>query len=256
MFASSPITAITRSAPFAASTACWKAASACAGACGAFFGPGTNASNIEGTCRRISGPGAWAILAAGSFARRPSSTVTAAGTWPKTVHEPSVSARESARGPITATLDRVFGSGSVLPSLRSSTIDRCAARRASAQCSGSERTDATLASSAYGLSKRPMRTFTARTRLTASSRRAVGTAPSFTSRARCSGKTPLAISMSSPARSARRAASGRSFAKPIVRRFPTPIASLTTKPGKAHSSLSTSVSSQRFAAAGTSLRSM
>ena len=109
MLASSPITAITTSAPFAVSTACWKAASASSGVCGGFFGPGMNWSNIDGTWRRISGPGAWAIFAAGSFARRPSSTVTAAGTWPNTIHEPSVSALESARGPITARLATVFG---------------------------------------------------------------------------------------------------------------------------------------------------
>ena len=95
-----------------------------------------NWSNIDGTWRRISGPGAWAIFAAGSLARRPSSTVTAAGTWPNTIHEPSVSALESARGPITARLATVFASGSGFFSFRSSTIDRWAARRASARCAG------------------------------------------------------------------------------------------------------------------------
>ncbi len=142
------MTAITTSAPFAASTACWKAASSCSGVCGGFFGPGTNWSNIDGTWRRISGPGAWTTFAAGSFARRPSSTVTAAGTWPNTIHEPSVSALESARGPITARLETVFASGSSFFSFRSRTIDRWAARRASARCAGSARTEATLDSSA------------------------------------------------------------------------------------------------------------
>ena len=73
--------------------------------------------------------------------------MTAAGTWPKTIQEPSVSAFESARGPITARLVRVFGSGSALPSFRSSTIERWAARRASFRCAGSVRTDSTRASS-------------------------------------------------------------------------------------------------------------
>ena len=48
MFASSPITAITTSAPFAASTAFWKAASDSACVCAGFFGPGVKASKNEG----------------------------------------------------------------------------------------------------------------------------------------------------------------------------------------------------------------
>ncbi len=70
-------------------------------------------------------------VAAGSFALIPASTVTAAGTWPNTIHEPSVAGFESASGPITATFLREVGSGSVLASLRSRTIVRWAARRAS-----------------------------------------------------------------------------------------------------------------------------
>ena len=58
MSARSPMTAITRSAPRAVSTAFWNAASASAGVCGGFFGPGMRVSKNEGTSRRISGPGA------------------------------------------------------------------------------------------------------------------------------------------------------------------------------------------------------
>ena len=57
MLASSPITAITRSAPRAVSTACWNAASACSGVWRGFFGPGMKSSKKDGTWRRISGPG-------------------------------------------------------------------------------------------------------------------------------------------------------------------------------------------------------
>ncbi len=48
MSSSSPITAITVSAPRAASTAFWKAVSASAGVCAGFFGPGVNASKNDG----------------------------------------------------------------------------------------------------------------------------------------------------------------------------------------------------------------
>ena len=48
MLASSPITAITTSAARAASTAFWKAASASAGVCAGFFGPGVKASKNDG----------------------------------------------------------------------------------------------------------------------------------------------------------------------------------------------------------------
>ena len=58
MLASSPMTAITTSAPFAASRAFWNAASESAADCGGLFPPGNIASNIEGKSRRISGPGA------------------------------------------------------------------------------------------------------------------------------------------------------------------------------------------------------
>jgi hypothetical protein len=62
-----------------------------------------------------------------TFARIPSNTVTALLTSSAKVHEPRMSRLESANGPITAT-DETFGSllvsGSRLPSLRSSTIER------------------------------------------------------------------------------------------------------------------------------------
>ncbi len=122
-------------------------------------GPGTKSSKNDGNIRLISGPGAWTTLAPGSLARIPSRTVTAAGTWPNTIHEPSVSAFESASGPMTATLVSALESGSACPSLRSRTIDRCAARRASCRCSGAPRTCAARDSSAYGFSNRPRRTF-------------------------------------------------------------------------------------------------
>ena len=50
---------------------------------------------------QLSLPAAWRAM--------PSSTVTAAGVWPKTIHEPSVASIELARGPITATFFRSLG---------------------------------------------------------------------------------------------------------------------------------------------------
>jgi hypothetical protein len=66
----------------------------------------------------------------------------------------------------------------------------------------------------------------------------------------------MAISMSTPAARARAAASGGSAARPWVTRLRTTLASLTTKPPNPHASRSTSVKSQRLAAAGTPLRFM
>ena len=57
--------------------------------------------------------------------------------------------------------------------------------------------------------------------------------------------------MSTPALTARAAASLRSAAKPWVTRFRTALASLTTKPSNPHVSRSTSVNSQRLPDAGT-----
>ena len=74
----SPITMTTASAPFAVATASWNAASASPGVCGSFFpAPGISASKNDGMSRRISGPGAYSILAFGNLAFRPCSTVTA-----------------------------------------------------------------------------------------------------------------------------------------------------------------------------------
>ena len=155
-----------------------------------------------------------------------------------------------------ATFFRFFASGRSPPSLRNSTMERCAARRASWRCSGCARTCPSFDSSVYGCSKSPMRTFMARMGRTAASMSANFRVPSSTRPARCCENVPLAMSMFIPARNARKAASRPSRAKPSITRFPTAIASLTTKPWKPHSPRSTSCNRKRFPLAGTSLRSM
>ena len=64
------------------------------------------------------------------------------------------------------------------------------------------------------------------------------------------GGSWMAISRSTPAVSARAAASARSVAKPWVTRLRTALASLTTNPPKPHAWRSTSVNSHRLAEAG------
>jgi len=142
-------------------------------------------------------------------------------------------------------------------SFLSRTKVRSAAARATSRWAGSSSVARPAASSTHGFSNSPSRNFAVRTRRTASSSASSVTSPCSTAcGSRLNAGSIMHISMSIPAARERAPASARSLAKCCVSSERTALASDTTKPSKPRAPRSTSVSSQRFAEAGTPFRSI